>query len=240
MSEQQTLQQYFGNYLAKVRNNKPSTIKHYFDALNNISRFLNEKGMLKNDIYSIKDIDALLKLRDILYNDPDFTQYNKVGHSMYSAGFNHYIKFAQAEGFRDLNGKAGLLDIPIASGGTRTTTITIYERSTIIRKQAIELAQYKCEIGPEHESFIAKSNLKPYMEGHHAIPVSKQEKFAFSLDVYANVVCLCPFCHRKLHYGVDSDKEAMLDKLYFNRRERLLHSGFDINKDDFVRLATNR
>lgn len=240
MPEQQTLQQYFGNYLAKVRNNKISTIKHYFDALKNISRFLNEKNIIKEDIYSVKDLDALLKLRDILYADPDFTHYNKVGHSMYSAGFNHYLEFAKAEGFKELHGHAEIIDIPIASEGVRTTNTIIRERSTIIRNQAIELAQYQCEIFSGHESFIAKSNMKPYMEGHHAIPMSKQENFAFSLDVYANVVCLCPLCHRKLHYGVDSDKVVMLDKLYFNRRERLLHSGFDINKDDFIRLATSR
>ena len=42
------------------------------------------------------------------------------------------------------------------------------------------------------------------------IPMKKQQTFSTSLDVYANVVCLCPVCHRLLHYGLDDNKKIYL------------------------------
>jgi 5-methylcytosine-specific restriction protein A len=45
------LKEYYARYLIGVRNNKISTVKHYFDALNNISRRLKEKNLIKTDIY---------------------------------------------------------------------------------------------------------------------------------------------------------------------------------------------
>lgn len=71
------------------------------------------------------------------------------------------------------------------------------------------------------------------MEGHHLIPMKKQSEFDVSLDVYANIICLCPICHRLLHYGITSEKEYLADKLFENRQTRLIHSGIDISRNDF-------
>ena len=68
----------------------------------------------------------------------------------------------------------------------------------------MEIAEYKCEISPQHITFTSKNTGHFYMEGHHAIPMRHQDKFTKSLDVYANIVCLCPICHRLLHYGIES------------------------------------
>ena len=76
----------------------------------------------------------------------------------------------------------------------------------------MEFAGYVCEINAAHESFIAAKNNKPYMEGHHAIPMHLQPRFQSGLDVYANIVCLCPVCHRRIHYGVADDKEQMMNE----------------------------
>lgn len=43
--------------------------------------------------------------------------------------------------------------------------------------QSIEFAGYQCEVNPIHETFIAKSTGRPYMEGHHALPMMHQGKF---------------------------------------------------------------
>ena len=68
--------------------------------------------------------------------------------------------------------------------------------------QSIESAKYECEINSKHKTFTAKSTGMPYMEGHHMLPMKYQDRFKSSLDVYANIICLCPICHRLLHYGV--------------------------------------
>ncbi len=55
--------------------------------------------------------------------------------------------------------------------------------------------------------------------------------------MYANVVCLCPICHRLLHYGVKSEKENVVNKIYFERADRLSASGIEISKKDFMKLV---
>ena len=113
----------------------------------------------------------------------------------------------------------------------------IVSRSTIIKTQAIKSAKYTCEIDKRHQTFIAKSSGNPYMEGHYAIPMMKQRHFENSLDIYANVVCLCPICHRLLHYAVDSNKEILVKKIYVDRADRLANSGIKLSRDEFERLV---
>ncbi|MCC8140121.1 MAG: hypothetical protein LIO67_07485 [Lachnospiraceae bacterium] len=75
------------------------------------------------------------------------------------------------------------------------------------------------------------------MEGHHALPMKYQDKFSRSLDVYANIICLCPVCHRLLHYGISSEKEKVVEKIYYDRSERLAVSGIKISKSEFESLT---
>ena len=82
------LKEYYARYLTDIRKNSQSTVKHYFDALNNISRRLKEKSLVRENIYEVADIDTLFQFRDILYSDPDFLQANEHGRRMYSAGLN--------------------------------------------------------------------------------------------------------------------------------------------------------
>jgi 5-methylcytosine-specific restriction protein A len=72
------------------------------------------------------------------------------------------------------------------------------------------------------------------MEAHHLIPLSTQDYFEYSLDVDANIVCLCPTCHRKLHYG-NSIKDD-LKRLYDLRIKRLKQSGIDISFGELLKL----
>lgn len=94
-----------------------------------------------------------------------------------------------------------------------------YLRNPKYSKSALFLADYKCELDPGHLTF---SNGKhPYMEGHHLIPMSQQDKYETSLDVPANIVSLCPTCHRALHYGDYKLKKKLLEFL-FNKRKKFL------------------
>ena len=104
-----------------------------------------------------------------------------------------------------------------------------YRRNPAKAKRAIIYSNYCCNIDNNHESFIAK-NGKTYMEAHHLIPMSAQEDFINSLDVDANIVTLCPVCHRKLHHG--KDKELELKKLLDSRMTLLKQSGIEITLDD--------
>lgn len=236
----ESLQEYFKRYMVDIRGRSMSTYKHYLDALNNISRNLKSKGLIKDNIYEIDNLDVLEQYRQILMADEEFVALNKRGNHMYTAGLQNYMTFAKGMNFSALKEEVEKFDVPVPKTEKVVVEREAYKRSNIVRVQAIELANHQCEIDNCHITFESAKDGNPYMEGHHAIPISKQSEFDCSLDVYANVICLCPLCHRRLHYGVFNDKETMLSKLYLSRRERLLHSGFDINKDDFIRLATSR
>ncbi len=108
-----------------------------------------------------------------------------------------------------------------------------YKRNILKSKAAIILSGYKCDVDIEHGSFIAK-NGKQYMEAHHLIPMSAQEYFENSLDVAANIVSLCPVCHRKLHYGKDIEIE--LNQLFYYRNNLLKQSGIEISFDELKKL----
>lgn len=75
------------------------------------------------------------------------------------------------------------------------------------------------------------------MERHQALPMKYQDKFECSLDVYANIICVCPICHKLLHYGLDDSKEKVVNKIYYNRADRLVNSALRISKDDFYKIV---
>lgn len=111
-----------------------------------------------------------------------------------------------------------------------------YKRNPAKAKRAIVYSSYQCNIDNSHGSFIAK-NGKTYMEAHHLIPMSVQEDFKNSLDVDANIVTLCPTCHRKLHYGKEIESE--LKKLFDERVLLLKESGIDITFDALKKYYNN-
>lgn len=104
-----------------------------------------------------------------------------------------------------------------------------YARDSHKAKKAIYNSHFTCDINDHHDSFVAKTG-KKYMEAHHLIPMAAQVDFDVSLDVDANIVCLCPNCHRKLHFGKDIDDE--LKMLYGKRRHSLIESGLKITFND--------
>ena len=85
---QSMLREYYSRYLTEVRGLSLSSVKHYLDALNNISRRLKEKELIKHSIYEISSLELLNYIRDVLYADSDFVAMNERGKRMYSAGLN--------------------------------------------------------------------------------------------------------------------------------------------------------
>lgn len=236
------LQAYYSRYLTEIRGSSESTVRHYLDALNNISKKLKAKDIVETDIYEIMDLNELSNVRDILFADQDFIAQDTRGRRMYSAGLNNYYRFASGEGFVEesslgLVDPMRLMDIPIAPEESYIVQRTEWPRSNIIREQALSFAGYKCEIDKCHESFVAENTKKAYMEGHHAIPMNNQPNFDHSLDVYANIVCLCPVCHRRIHHGIKADRTYMMYRLYETRAERLANSGIRLSREEFARYA---
>lgn len=237
MAREYMLMQYYIKYLKEVRGLKDSSVNHYTQALNTISKILKERSLIEESIYELKDIGELTVIREFIYSDPDFVALDTRGNRMYSAGLNNYYRFASGE---DIFGKKDVLttlDTELPVGEKVTVSHEEWKRLSIIKVQTLESASYMCEINSRHNTFIAKASGKQYMEGHHAIPMKYQDKFSKSIDVYANVICLCPICHRMLHHGEDDLRTNILNQIYETRKNRLAKSGVEISKSDFIKLA---
>ena len=223
-----TLKAYYITYLKNVRRVSDSSVKHYLEALKYISKYLKSKSIITEDIFEISDLDRLSQIQRILSESEDYMEVDERGHRMYSVGFNHYMNFA--------SGKDALpiteMDIPIPKSSI--VTRNEWNRSNILKNQVLNSAEYKCEMDENHLTFISERTNKPYMEGHHALPLRLQDRIDVSLDVYANIVCLCPICHRRIHYGVKSDKKDMIQKIYHERCDRLNNVGIRLSDSEFM------
>ena len=108
------LQAYFAQYLTKVRGLSASSVRHYQDALNTISRYMRERHLVQRDIYEVGSIEQLHARWGILSQDEDFMQLNRRGHQMYSAGYRRYNEFVQGEGILGQPESLMALDAPMA------------------------------------------------------------------------------------------------------------------------------
>ena len=104
-----------------------------------------------------------------------------------------------------------------------------YARNRNLVYQALSRDDFKCQLNTMHETFKTKDNI-PYMECHHLVPLSMRDRFSVNLDVLENLVCLCPVCHRKLHYGLDIHDELL--KLYLSKKEELEKVGIILTLDE--------
>ncbi len=109
-----------------------------------------------------------------------------------------------------------------------------YPRSPSVAKYALELAHYKCELNENHNTFISRVSNSNYVEAHHLVPlrVSEESFINFDLDVPANIISLCPTCHRMMHNGTVNDINEAIEKLYNKRSGRLKKVGLDITSDE--------
>ena len=224
----------FETYLKEVRGCKHSTVKHYFEAIRWISNYLINKNLIDCTLFEIRDYDELIRLKEILLMDPDFVSMDKIGHQMYTAGLNNYCRFAEGADLAVKSENLMLFDTPRLREEDTLVTSSKPARNPINKRQVIRWSGYTCCISENHKTFTNYSNMLPYMEGHHIIPLSMQKEFENSLDVYANIACMCPLCHRKIHYAVNDERVPMIKKLYDERHKRLETCGITVSKDDFV------
>lgn len=126
--------------------------------------------------------------------------------------------------------------VPVPSAKKAGLSSGGYQRDPNVAATALSLAGFKCEIDAGHQTFISNAKDKPYVEAHHLIPFSNQGGYKFSLDVTANIVALCPNCHRLLHHGKKADKAKKISALFARRKAKLLEKELKISETDLIKL----
>lgn len=234
----------FIDYLINVRRINERTINHYVGAIKTISNELYSCGIIETSIFMIQDSEIIQNLKDIYWSIPQLKEKDNRGNRMYSAALNRYKEF-----FIDMNSsleyitqggivldkKLDYIDKPVE----RRIELSEHYKERISRNaqtsgNAIITADYKCENNVNHYYFDSKATGKPYVEAHHLIPISGYKMFLHSIDVEANIVSLCPVCHRKLHHAKIEDKLDILSRFYEARLLRLQNCGIAIPFDDFI------
>lgn len=111
-----------------------------------------------------------------------------------------------------------------------------YRRNPAVAAEALRRANFKCEIDVRHQTFVSSAKNKPYVEAHHLIPFSNQGTYTFSLDVTANIVALCPNCHKRLHHAKVAEKADEILLLLSKRRARLTEKKLNISENELLKL----
>lgn len=189
-------------------------------------------------IYDVQTIDELRQIQKALETNEDFRKENKDGHNMYSAGLNRYIEFAEGILFSRFNASPAILDMmePIPER-YQTKYGNQYRRDPIKVAQAKGACNYNCQINSDHETFQASFDGRNFVEAHHIIPLSCQTEFTYSLDVLANIIVLCPNCHRLMHYAIKPTRTDKLYQIYDSRFERFKNTGILVDRKVFVEMA---
>ena len=118
----------------------------------------------------------------------------------------------------------------------------IYNKKPKLRKNSnyrdliLFESNYICALCNKNVTFKTNAN-KMYFEAHHLIPCNfnMQQQFERKLDNPANMYCLCPECHRKIHFINDTEVENLLYILYDKRKTSYL-SNYNLSLDDLLSI----
>ena len=101
-----------------------------------------------------------------------------------------------------------------------------YKTQKKIRDAVLEKAHYKCDCDDQRHFYFESVDLHNYVEGHHVVPMNRQEEYYFdssiNLDVPNNIVALCPNCHCQIHLGSRQARLKILSELYVRNKAKLL------------------
>ena len=113
------------------------------------------------------------------------------------------------------------------------------KKNPAIAKKVLHDSGYKCLFDANHVTFRTATGVW-YMEGHHLIPCtidnSEMFKAMSKLDREGNIVCICPSCHRAIHYGDVPTKKSMIETLYKKQLHKLYAAGFNVSLDELIGL----
>lgn len=97
--------------------------------------------------------------------------------------------------------------------------VAVYNRNESLKALVKRFAEGKCQLCMDDAPFIDKKGI-PYLEEHHVKSLADG-----GADIMANVVAICPNCHRRMHILKDLRDQERLRKiaqLNAQRLERLL------------------
>lgn len=99
------------------------------------------------------------------------------------------------------------------------------------KEAAVSLVRsnYRCCIDEGHRSFISDKTGQQFMELHHLVPMSIQDRFECDLDRAENIKSLCPNCHRAIHHARGDIKSDLIERLYHSSSEDLNSIGIEID-----------
>lgn len=113
------------------------------------------------------------------------------------------------------------------------------KRDPLIAKRVLAINNYHCAIDSSRLTFQTRSGV-PYMEAHHLIPctVSNSQRYQkkSKLDREENIVCICPNCHRAIHYGNDEIQEKYLKILYDKQKGKLDSVGLKLSFEELIEI----
>ena len=202
-----------------------------------VSNFINEnkfrdfRDFIHNvmDLYSqVENIDKG-KLYQFIFND--YKDIFEIG----------YINVFNPNYFDDIEVSEGLTsedEENIINKIQETTIIEDIEEirkvSSVLKKKALERANYKCELEEfcdcSSHYFTNKKTGKNYVELHHLIPREFSNDFEKSIELIENYVSLCPRCHRYIHFAMDRERKMALHHLYCKRIGSLNLKGINIDE----------
>lgn len=215
-----------------------------------VDDFLNNLNYDYDRILDITSIDIINEIMSL----PEFIDKNNREGHIFSASLNHYKDLLKAQNVQEnIVDQEFVQDVeeelskrrmirkrikdeqepvpPVLTGARNQ-----HKRDNVKSAQAIVQVDFKCEVDNSHQYFISKKTGENYCEAHHFIPMAVQCKYKVSLDVYANLVSLCPVCHRILHHGKVEDKKEILERIYNNRITRLNACGIFVTLDELIKM----
>lgn len=153
-----------------------------------------------------------------------------------NSDINFQEEIQKAEGGETLSDTS--MQEPSYNSGSSGKTV---KKNASISKQALKRANFMCEFDENHCTFKTTKGVS-YMEGHHLIPCTATNSEAFwskcgrNIDCVENIICLCPTCHRQIHFGSKEAKETIIRFLYEKRGSSLKTVGFDISIEKLLSL----
>lgn len=233
----------------KKSSGKASSYKNYL-----IKMFILVEEISKVKIMEPISTDTF-KLLENLRNLDGYKRYNKMEHGFPNAAINYYLSFVSqilmdqeteidnlSEQLIDskqnpVNNSKLFIENDVKRPEKRPEPVTVnnikrYRRNLLEVRKAKISADYICEYDNKHVTFVNNFDNNPYIEAHHLIPMATQGLFEYNIDFADNIICLCPNCHRRIHYGVKSEKSEMIQKFYKERHEKIESFNVDIKYKD--------
>lgn len=238
----------FEKWLVQKSTLKDSSITKYSGAINTISKELVKEKIIEKNLYYILSPIELKRHMEAYFNLDKYQLKDKKGNRMYSRAFKYYIDYIsdqlhEYDEYKESQEKLmiiennGKYDAPeIKPNYTEINHQKIWVRKSYLVQETLQINNYECEIDKSHKYFINKSTGKNDVEVHHFIPMKFQERFAYSIDVLSNMVCLCVVCHKLFHHGLLEDRVKLIEKLYDKKKDRLKSSNILITKQELIDL----